>query len=111
MPCTVKTALDVSIAMRLYWVMDGSRIGDQQLEFWHAMPWGRPPQHGWIEMRVRDQGNHPMAFVTPCHGRTRYWRAERENPCDRRALAPCENAFPLIGSSLAIVPCHQPDLT
>jgi hypothetical protein len=25
--------------------MDGSRIGDQQLEFWHAMPWGRPPQH------------------------------------------------------------------
>jgi hypothetical protein len=40
----VKTDLDVSMAMRLYWVMDGSGLGCSQPQFWHAMPWGRPPQ-------------------------------------------------------------------
>src|SRR4051812_16467069 len=45
MPCNVKTALDVSMAMRLYWVMDGSGFGCSQPQFWHAMPWGRPLQH------------------------------------------------------------------
>jgi hypothetical protein len=25
--------------------MDGSGLGWLQLQFWHAMPWGRPPQH------------------------------------------------------------------
>src|ERR1019366_4781602 len=28
----------------LYWVMDGSGLGFSQPQFWHAMPWGRPPQ-------------------------------------------------------------------
>src|SRR5271166_4373298 len=46
MPCKVKTALDVSMPKRLYWVTDGSGLGCSQLQFWHAMPWGRPPQHG-----------------------------------------------------------------
>src|SRR5438093_392014 len=45
MPCSVKTALDVSIATRLYSLMDGSGLGCSQLQFWHTMPWGRPPQH------------------------------------------------------------------
>jgi hypothetical protein len=40
----VKTALDVSMPMRLYWVMGGSGLGWSQPQFWHAMPWGRPPQ-------------------------------------------------------------------
>jgi hypothetical protein len=30
--------------MRLYSVMDGSGLGCSQLQFWHTMPWGRPPQ-------------------------------------------------------------------
>src|ERR1700676_2361349 len=30
--------------MRLYWVMDGSGLGFSQHQFWHTMPWGRPPQ-------------------------------------------------------------------
>jgi hypothetical protein len=34
----------VSTPMRLYWVMDGSGPGFSQQQFWHAMPWGRPPQ-------------------------------------------------------------------
>src|SRR6516225_1593624 len=45
MPCNVNTALDVSMPTRLYWVMDGSGPGCSQPQFWHAMPWGRPPQH------------------------------------------------------------------
>jgi hypothetical protein len=24
--------------------MDGSSLGGSQLQFWHSMPWGRPPQ-------------------------------------------------------------------
>src|ERR1700681_910885 len=44
MPCNVNTALDVSMPTRLYWVMDGSGLGCSQPQFWHSMPWGRPPQ-------------------------------------------------------------------
>jgi hypothetical protein len=40
----VNTALDVSMPMRLYWVMDGSGFGLVTAPIWHAMPWGRPPQ-------------------------------------------------------------------
>src|SRR5271166_2128845 len=53
MPCKVKTALDVSMPKRLYWVTDGSGLGCSQLQFWHAMPWGRPPQHGPAELASR----------------------------------------------------------
>src|ERR1700727_2362247 len=42
--CKVNTALDVSMPIRLYWVMDGSGFGYSQSQFWHSMPWGRPPQ-------------------------------------------------------------------
>src|SRR4051812_39426258 len=41
-PCSVKTAFDVSIPS-LYCVTGGSS-GCLQLQFWHSMPWGRPPQ-------------------------------------------------------------------
>src|SRR5664279_420539 len=48
MPCNVNTALDVSMPMRLYWVMDGSGLGCSQPQFWHSMPWGRPPQQFYV---------------------------------------------------------------
>jgi hypothetical protein len=28
--------------------MDGSGFGCSQPQFWHAMPWGRPLQHGRV---------------------------------------------------------------
>src|ERR1019366_129707 len=64
MPCNVNTALDVSMPMRLYWVMDGSGLGCLQPQFWHAMPWGRPPQQlrsyrelCWRETRRKNASN------------------------------------------------------
>ena len=36
--------LDVSMPMRLCWVMDASGLGCSQPQDWHAMPWGRPHQ-------------------------------------------------------------------
>jgi hypothetical protein len=41
--CTVKTDLDVSMAMRVISTTDGSYV-HLDSELWHKMPQGRPPQ-------------------------------------------------------------------
>src|ERR1700683_3399072 len=64
----VKTDLDVSMAMRLYWVTDGSGLGCSQPQFWHLMPWGRPPQQSasqggastWMIEQHRHLGGRQM---------------------------------------------------
>src|SRR6185312_8452041 len=75
MPCKVKTALDVSMPKRLYWVTDGSGLGCSQLQFWHAMPWGRPPQHGSpggsLARALSDRREAPFLTIgdLPCRSR------------------------------------------
>jgi hypothetical protein len=58
--------------MRLYWVTDGSGFGCLTAQFWHAMPWGRPPQH------LQTEGE--MAPTPTCYAVTGSQRTESGRP-------------------------------
>jgi hypothetical protein len=62
-----RSLLDVSMAIRLYRVMDGSGLGCSPPQFWHSMPWGRPA----TQSRERQRGiSEPLGASVSTRART-----------------------------------------